>query len=513
MENRKVMVIGLDGATWDLLEPWARNNKLPALKELMEKGCYGPLESTIPHVTPPAWTSITTGKNPAKHGIFDFMGIKREKDGWSLSLYTSRSKRAREIWDYLNGKSIVVNVPLTYPSREINGIMVTGMYTPDIDSEFTYPREIKEDILKLFPDYKIELSWAEYEGKKQKFLEDLYKMTEERVNLFWHFFEMDWNFFFFVFVGTDRLQHIVWDEGELLKYYRYLDDFLGEVIEKIREDRTNLLLVSDHGFAKIIKEVHINSILHQEGYLKLKTGQMSGFLRKLGLSKEGLTKILLKYKLNKFYDRLPPRVLHIVRKTIPGRSNPVYDFDLKNSKAIMVGTGSIYITEDNKHQKKEIEKEIIEKLENLTDPDTGEKIIERVFRKEEVYSGNLMSKAPDLIILPKKGYSLIHSVSDIAVEKPQFKKADHALNGIFLAYGPDIKEGIQIRGAKIYDIAPTILHMFGLPIPDDMDGRVLKEIFKEGSEPARREVKYQQVDVERERVKDTIRRLKKSRKL
>jgi len=513
MENRKVMVIGLDGATWDLLEPWARNNKLPALKELMEKGCYGPLESTIPHVTPPAWTSMVTGKNPAKHGVFDFMGIKREKDGWSLSLYTSRSKRSREIWDYLNGKSIVVNVPLTYPPREINGIMVTGMYTPDINSEFTYPREIKEDILKLFPDYKIELSWAEYEGKKQKFLEDLYKMTEERVNLFWHFFEMDWNFFFFVFVGTDRLQHIVWDEGELLKYYRYLDDFLGEVIEKIREDRTNLLLVSDHGFAKIIKEVHINSILHQEGYLKLKTGQMSGFLRKLGLSKEGLTKILLKYKLNKFYDRLPPRVLHIVRKTIPGRSNPVYDFDLKNSKAIMVGTGSIYITEDNKHQKKEIEKEIIEKLENLTDPDTGEKIIERVFRKEEVYSGNLMSKAPDLIILPKKGYSLIHNVSDIAVEKPQFKKADHALNGIFLAYGPDIKEGIQIRGAKIYDIAPTILHMFGLPIPDDMDGRVLKEIFKEGSEPARREVKYQQVDVERERVKDTIRRLKKSRKL
>ena len=132
MENRKVMVIGLDGATWDLLEPWARNNKLPALKELMEKGCYGPLESTIPHVTPPAWTSMTTGKNPAKHGVFDFIGIKRKKDGWNLSLYTSRSKRSREIWDYLNGKSIVVNVPLTYPPREINGIMVTGMYTPDI---------------------------------------------------------------------------------------------------------------------------------------------------------------------------------------------------------------------------------------------------------------------------------------------------------------------------------------------------------------------------------------------
>jgi len=449
---------------------------------------------------------MTTGKNPAKHGIFDFMGIEREE--WRLNLYTSRSKKSKEVWDLLCGKSIVVNVPLTYPPRRINGIMVTGMYTPDINSEFTYPKEVKDDVLSLSPDYIIELNWGEYKDKKQKFLKYLYKMTQERINIFWHFFGMDWDFFFFVFIGPDRIQHMFWDEGELLKYYRFLDDFLKKVVEKVNEMGINLFLVSDHGFAEIKKVIYINCILWQEGYLKPKTIDRKGLLEKLGITKEGLTNILLKYQLTKLYNKLPPEVLHIIRKTVPGHSNPVYDFDLKNSKAFMAGTGSIYITEDDE----ELEKEIIDKLENLKDPDTGEKVIEGVFKKEEIYSGHLINKAPDLIILPRKGYSLVHHLSEVAIKDSGFAKADHALNGIFLAYGPDIKEGVTLD-AKIYDIAPTVLHMFGAPIPKDMDGRVLKEIFREESELAKNDVKYQQVDAEKERLGDTIRKLKKSDKL
>jgi len=202
MQNKRVIIIGLDGATWDLLTPWVNKQDLPNFKILMENGCFGTLESTIPHITPPAWTSMSTGKNPGKHGIFDFSSIIKDTDNVrNLDLYNSRSKKSKEIWDYLNMKSIIVNVPVTYPPRKINGIMVTGMYTPHMESDFTYPEEVKKEILELFPDYKIELNLNEYMDNKQNFLGDLYKLTEERIKLFWHFFRKDWGFFYFVFVG------------------------------------------------------------------------------------------------------------------------------------------------------------------------------------------------------------------------------------------------------------------------------------------------------------------------
>ena len=490
MINKRVMVIGLDGATWDLIDSWTDKGELPNFKRLMENGCYGSLASTIPHVTPPAWTSMTTGKNPAKHGIFDFTSIKRNNRGWDLNLYNSKSKKSKEIWDYLKEKSIVVNIPLTYPPHKINGLMVTGMYTPDIKSGFTYPQEMKNEILKSFPNYKIELDWNKYEGRKQKFLKDLYKMTEERIKLFWYFFSMNWKFFFFVFVGTDRLQHIYWNEDELLNYYRYLDTFLEKVIKKIKKKNINLLIVSDHGFAKIKKIVHPNSALLKEGYLKLTSGQKSSFLDKFGVNKGKLWKILLKYNLIRLYRKVPTSILHLIRKSVPGKSNPIYDFDLKKSKAIMVGSGTIYILEENKSLKKEIENEIINKLEKLKDPDTHNDIIDKVFRKTEIYIGNSVDNVPDLVILPKKGYSLAFNVTENIIENPHLKIADHAINGIFLAYGPDITNGSYVEGAKIYDIAPTILHMFGLPIPSDLDGRVLKRIFKKDSEFAKRKTEY-----------------------
>jgi len=228
MKYKKSMIIGLDGATFDLIKPWANAGELPTFKKLMKEGVWGELESTIPHVTPPAWTSITTGKNPGKHGIFDFMSIEKSDGKWKLKLYNSRSKKSKEIWDYLRDKkSIIVNVPLTYPPRVINGTMITGMLTPDIkNSDFTYPKEFKGEILKSFPEYIIELNWSGYKGKERKFLEDLYKMSEERIKLFWYLFGKEWDFLFFVFVGTDRMQHIIWDGKELLGYYQYLDKFL-----------------------------------------------------------------------------------------------------------------------------------------------------------------------------------------------------------------------------------------------------------------------------------------------
>jgi predicted AlkP superfamily phosphohydrolase/phosphomutase len=513
MKNKKVLIIGFDGATWDLIKPWTEQNELPHLKKLMENGCYGSMKSTIPHVTPPAWTSMTTGKNPGKHGIFDFTNIKKIDDSLSFVLNSSKNKKSKEIWDYLKEKSIVANVPLTYPPHKINGMMVTGMYTPSTKNDFTYPPELKNEILKLFPKYKMELNWGEYKNNKQSFIKDLYEMTDLRIKLFWHLFNFDWSFLFFVFIGTDRLQHINWNETELLVYYKYLDNFLGDVIKKIKNNNTNLFLVSDHGFAKLKKIIHINAILNENGYLKLKDEQKDRYLDKIGINKKLVWNILLKFKLMRFYNKIPVGILHFARKTIPGKSNPIYDFDLKNSKAVMVGTGLIYIFENNKSVKEHIEDEIINKLENLTDFEDGEKVIETVFRKKELYSGDFCTEAADLVILPKKGYYFYSDISKDIIETPQFHIADHAINGIFLAYGPDIKKSFKINEIKIYDIAPTILHMFDLPLPNDMDGKVLKKIFSDDSESAKKEIEYNEYDQEKEKLKMKIKNLKLNGKI
>jgi len=518
----RVIILGLDGATMRLIKPWAKEGKLPNFKRLIENGSYGNLESTVPPVTPPAWTSITTGKNPGKHGIFDFNSIEFTKQGWKAKIYSSKDKKAREIWDYLgikNKVSIIANIPLTYPPRKINGILISGMFTPDINANFTYPSEVKREILEKIPDYIIELSWSIYKDNKEKFLKDLYTMTERRIKLFWYLFnKKEWDLLFFVFIGPDRIQHLLWESNELLNYYIYLDKFLGDILKKIAEMQVSLFVISDHGFNKTKKEISINSLLQKEGYLKSRFNQKFNkiykILNTLNLNKETLYTIINKYKLfKKIYKKLPEKILHILRKSIPGEFHPTYDFDLSNSRAIFVGTGGIYILEDNEYLKKELENEIIEKLENLKDPETGEKVIEKVFRKDEIYQGNLLAKAPDLLILPRSGYSLVHSVSDNILSKPRFKIADHDLYGIFFACGPGIKKGYKIENAKIYDIAPTILHVFGLPIPNDMDGRVLMEIFEDDSEFAKRKPKY--VDLiyyekkgEDEKLKKAIKNLK-----
>jgi predicted AlkP superfamily phosphohydrolase/phosphomutase len=512
MKSDKIILLGLDGATWDLIKPWIENNKLPSFKKLIEKGSFGNLESTIPHVTPPAWTSMSTGKNPGKHNVFDFMSIEKKNNHWKNKLYSSKSKKSEEIWDILDKKVIIVNVPLTFPPKKVNGIMITGMYTPDVKHDFTYPLEIKKEIFSVAPGYKTGLTWNSYKAKKERFIKDLYSMTDARIKIFWHLYKKDWNFYFFVFIGTDRIQHIMWENEELLRYYSYIDKFVGEVLNEIERKSITLIIASDHGFSEIKKTVYINTFLKNKKYIKNNNYLKNNNLKQKKITKEKLSELLIRYQLDKAYKKLPTQIKHIIRKKIPGKSNPEYDLNIDESVAVMIGTGSIYINSNNKKKKERISQDIINELKNLKNPDTGEKVINNVFRKEEIYSGPFLKNAPDLLILPNKGYSLVHKLSENIFEEQSFKKADHALNGIFVAYGPEIKKGFKID-AKIYDLTPTILHMFDVPIPDDIDGRVLKEIFKEKSYSAKKEIKFKERNFEKEKIKNEITKLKKSGKI
>ncbi|HJH29874.1 MAG TPA: hypothetical protein C5S50_01020 [Methanosarcinaceae archaeon] len=485
--NNKMIVLGLDGATWRLIQPWAESNQLPNFKKLMDNGSWGNLKSTYPPITPPAWTSMTTGKNPAKHGIFGFLKLENEK----FRLYQSKDKKEPEIWDYLqNKKSIVINLPVSYPPKKINGIMVSGMYTPSKESNFAHPSEIKDELLDEFPDYRFELSWGEYTGNKTRFLDELYKMTDNRMKLFNHLFDKkEWDLMFYVFIGTDRIQHIYWDQDELLKYYKYIDTFLGEVVEKIERqaEKINLFIVSDHGFNQINKTVDINKLLYAHKFLVLKKDQSLNkkIVFKIGINKSNAIEFIKKMGLLKLYKRLPNKVNDFISKQIPGETNIVTDISKENSRAYSNGFGTVFFTSNDGND------EIINKIQNLKDPENGRNVIKEIHIKRDLFSGRFIDEAPDAVLIPCEGYKLSKNSSDEVISNETFEKADHEIDGILLAYGPDIKCS-NFKTASIYDIAPTILHLFGSPIPDDMDGRVLKEIFKETSEHSIRNEKYQE---------------------
>ena len=227
----KVLIIGLDGATWDLIKPWAEEGKLPTFKKLMEGGVYGNLKSTIPPWTIPAWNCMLTGKNPGKLGVFTFMC--RSPDSYVFRPYFLLNKPPKSVLDIIseNGKTVcAVNIPMIHYAYKINGCMVAGwLYHPS--RPITYPEELKSELDSITGGYEIdvievevlphEFKEIEIEGK-EAFLKYLYRVTEKRAKATEYLLDKyDWDFFMVVFVGPDRIQHRLWeDKDEIKKYYQ-----------------------------------------------------------------------------------------------------------------------------------------------------------------------------------------------------------------------------------------------------------------------------------------------------
>jgi len=512
----KLIVIGIDGATWELLKPLIKEGELPNFAKLVKNGCIGTLKSTFPATTPPSWTSISTGKNPGKHNIFNFVSYNSNS---TFSLTTSKEKRAKEIWDYLEGsyKSIVLNLPFSFPVRRIDGIMVSGMLTPSINSNFALPERIKNYIKNEFPDYRFNINWQEYNARNKDLKKLVFKATHQRIRLLYKLMDNErWDLLFVVFVGSDRLQHLLWGTKILVEYYQLLDDTISTILKKIgKQSDFTLFLVSDHGFHKVEREFYINTYLKNKGYITTANNN-STFLSKLGITRERILRIVSKKCVEKILEKYPK--MREVGKKIPGNTKYVQlDMEVDKSLCFMRGYNSLYI---NKKFKKFLPKEEIQKfgyklkemLLNLKDEE-GKKVFRHVFLKNEIYTGPYIGNAPDLVLNPNRGIFVSPHIVGQNFGIPTSMKATHDPNGIFLAYGSDIKQGIKLQDTQVYDIAPTILHIFGLPVPDDMDGRVLTEIFKEDSEPARRKVKYQKVGREKGKIKEKIRKLRESGKI
>ncbi len=519
-KNRRALVVGFDAATFDIIKPMVKEGKLPNFKRLMDEGCYGDLESTFPPVTPPAWASFMTGKNPGKHGVYNFyyhsQDPSRDEENYFVN---SRSIKANTIWEILSNKgkdNIVINVPVTYPLTDrIKGIIISGLLTPNNADDFIYPKDVYNDLLHAVGPYKVDshpdTDWSSKSLKER--LDYYIKVEKDRTRAAMYLLKSrPWDFFMVMYSFTDKILHLVYphlykdypESKELRRYiyktYELADEFLGKFIDALPED-ADLFVVSDHGFGHLEKAFMSNRWLVDNGYMTLRKVKLSNLteLYQLKYKKVRLEKLLIALRMEFLRKSLPLSVREktfVIPRYMKKVSRSVVDwgktFAYASDYGIRInlkGRESTGIVEPGKDYER-LRDEITEKLYELKDPETGEKLVDRVWKKEELFSGPYADNAPDLMYIMK---GIRYVQFDTYYFKRRFMRAEHGthrMNGIFFMKGEGVKKGFEIKGAKIIDVAPTILHSMGQPVPDDMDGKILSESFEEGvlkSRPVRYE--------------------------
>lgn len=509
-KQKKVFVIGLDGATFDLIRPWVKSGKLPTLRRLIKGGISGPLLSTFPPLTGPAWSSFMTGKSPAQHGVLEF--FRRKEDSYQQVLNNRMDIDGGSLWHYLSnaGKKVgVIGVPLTYPPEPVNGFMITGLLTPAGCRDFTHPPELLNEIETQFGEYYLRLDEKYHPKSPRPFIDELYKNLENNSQVAHYLMShKDWDFFMVHFYGTDRIQHELWhmldpthpdhDPEEITRlgnvvkeFFIKVDSVVGHLLKNLDEE-TVVMIMSDHGFGPIYKFINVNTWLLNEGFLRLKNNPGTFFrhkLWKMGFNYISLGNWVLRFGLGKQAKRVGRAKREEWQQKI---FLSLRDVDWSKSKVYSIGNfGQLFVNLKGREpfgivspgdEYEEVLVDLTRKLSDLRDPETGQPVIEKIMRGDEVYQGKFAQRAPDLVFYSTNMDYKAMGLSDFSSNKifePVFgSRGHHRMNGILICYGPGVfKENAEIQNARIYDLAPTILYMMEQKIPADMDGKVLLDLF------------------------------------
>lgn len=514
----RVMVIGIDGGTFRLIDPLLQDGQLPTFARLIQEGVRSTLRSTIRPLSPPAWSSFMTGKNPGKHGVYGF--FEARSDSYALKVANSRSIKARTLWEILSkgGRRVVTfNIPMTHPPYPVNGFMVSQLISPSMGEEFTFPPELSERIKSQFPTYleglKVDPSRErDIHRKKELILESMRRSTEERKRVMLYLMsEGYWDAFATVFTETDRLQHFLWADMDpthpqyhapgpkhrtaIQEHYRDLDSMVEKVLEALGGD-TILFIVSDHGFVGVHKQFHINHWLASQGLLTIR-GRMTQSSIELASRLRGspLYRPLRKAALAIPSSRLKSRLRAATKTKLIKGSLFERDIDWEQTKAYWIPGQGIRINLLGREPQgivapddySSLRESIKEALYEVVDPETNEQVVEYVYEREAIYDGPFLERAPDLVVELHRDEDSARSYTfsaridlqhlDGIVGVINRKSGEHHPDGILLAWGPHIVRGLKLEGAQIVDLAPTILYSLGLSVPSDMDGRILEEIF------------------------------------
>jgi predicted AlkP superfamily phosphohydrolase/phosphomutase len=513
-EARRLLVIGLDGGTFTILQPLMESKTLPNLAQFQQRGCWGFLLSTIPPVTAPAWVSFMTGVNPARHGIFHF--FRRDASGYAYEK-TSGFVHAHllhrpTLWDILSqaGKRVgVINIPLTYPPKPINGFMITGMLTPPQATNFFYPPELSEKL----KGYKIDLDGGrtskefslEAPPREDELIRDVNALLECRAaHTLQLIAEEEWDCFIIVFEGPDRLFHELWRyldpdfpaynsaRGEIVRhavemYLSRLDAIISQ-LRTLAGTQTTTIVMSDHGFGPAPgKRVNLNEWLVAKGLLHLAKGGRSWLQAEFWAAHLGLRRTSIKRHLERW---VPLRLLRRMTTDKKGDREIPADWQRTRAYSVQIYNHICGIEINLKGRKpqgivepgseyQQLRDWLLAEVINLYDPETGTRLVRSAHRREEIFDGEFIEQAPDIVIEldPKyAGFAPLGNAGVVTPHNPR-RQGEHRQEGIFLVQGPEIISGVHVLPSNITDLAPTILYALGVPVPREMDGRVLLEIF------------------------------------
>jgi len=512
--NRRVFVLGLDGATLDIIRPMVEAGKLPAFTRMMNEGSWGPLESVASQRSAAAWSTFMTGMNPGKHGIYEFYDYLPET--YNLKFINGAARHGASLWRILSraGRRVgVINVPMTYPAEEVNGVLVAGLDCPSVRSPgFTHPASLAAELEAQFGAYMIEpgLTGAVVGGKTAEAVDLVRREFNQKMAVTRSLMKSrPWDFFMTVLRSLDAVQHTFWKYSDprhpdhnaslggqcgsvISDTYEMIDGFLGELLDELDDGGTYLMVMSDHGFGRKHPATgQINAWLASRGYLRFRrTGESAdGILRTIYRKVVGLTSRRTKEWLWEKFPSLRDRVhSRLCFANIDWSGTRAYSDSLFANVRINLrgreGEGTVAPGEEQR----ELTEELAAELAELQDRRSGEPIVEKVLKREDLYNGPFAGKAPELLIRWRENVSIsgirieggtggVAAAPPIPGEDHRFISGDHHLYGVLFMRGPGVEEGRRLSGARITDLAPTILYQSDLPIPADMDGNVLMDAF------------------------------------
>lgn len=510
VKNRevKVIVLGIDGATYQVLDRLLDWGILPNLASIFKQGVRGNLLSTLPPMTGTAWASFATGKNPGKHGCFNFfLPTKNINDTKIISSQDIAGKTFYELLEEQGKKCILINMPVSWPPRLKKGITIGSWLATKED--FVYPPELIQEIpelssYQLFPDF-----FVEHGGSLEEYIKELRKIEKIRFVVAKKLFKKNWDFFFLLFSSIDWLQHKQLKEllspaldknSFLLSLFKDIDGYLGWFMDNLPKGGF-LILLSDHGFKIYPGRFYLNHWLGERGLLEViedtrerdRPRDLSRKKLKGDYNKSLATTVLRSIALRTYQSPLLYRIFgFLIRTTKPffpyrfeQALGDISDISLGvNSQrtkvySILGSFGLIYVNRKkrfkegivNETEAKKIKKKLIKELCHLRDPKTGKKATKAVYGREEVYSGPLLDKAPD-IILEAGDFWIKPTLSTDRVFGHK-EIISHDREGIFGCLGPRVtrRKGVQV---SLFDFAPTILNLFGIKPAKEIDGKIIK---------------------------------------
>ncbi len=519
MGPAELTVVGLDAATFDVIDPMLAAGELPHLRRLFERGSRGTLASTTHPLTTQAWSTMVTGVGAGHHGMWDF--CERDASGYRLRLVNGSYRRAPAIWDHLSaaGRRVgIVNVPFTWPAQEVDGFLLAGLDAAAREEGMTYPRALARELHDRIGRPAFDHSFPlDDDGRVD--LDHVRRACEQRVETVrWLADRFEPELLFVVFMSADHIHHLCWPEWDerglesrVAEVYRILDEATGAITDLAGPDG-NVMVVSDHGGGSLRGVVNLNAWLAEEGFLTYVAGRGVRSPSELGR--------LALYKALEQRRRLPTGLRYYLKQRLPHlreRAHELKEFtviDWSQTQAFSYGIfGNVVLnvrgreaqgTVEPGEEYERVRDAISAKALELKDPQTGEPIVKAVHRREDLFDGPEIGRIPDLLIefdeyawlgkgnLMSKTPTIWDTIR-IAPNSKESYVGSHRPQGIVALAGPAAAQGVPLA-ARIEDVAPTIMYLLGEPIPSTFEGRVLEEAL-DGSLLDARPPAYRDADV------------------